>query len=109
MTVHYAVIDATTKAWKRFGTCDANDVALQASEPNEVSFVCPPEVSSAIKKKQSSYGAMRDRTGRFLTDEERGPLDLPYKPELDGGTATILALAGSVAPILSAIAAKKPK
>lgn len=105
---HYAVIDAATKAWKRFGTCQPGDLASQASEPNELAIPCPADIRDAIMTKQRGHAAKRNPPdvgnphGRFMTDQERGPPDLPYKVDIVGGLSVIV-------PILPAIATKKPK
>lgn len=83
---YFCVFDSATGNPKRYGTCDHIDVDAQASEPNEIAMVCPPEHIQAIQASQAAYEAkpILDRQKPFVT---------PFKVEMIGAVPIIAAQA----------------
>lgn len=101
---YYGVFDSVTGEPKRFGTCDHIDVEAQASEPNEIAMVCPPEVAHTVQSAQRIYEAARaaplpgETIGKFLTLADRPAFISPFKVEIVG--AGIPIISPQITPIL---------
>lgn len=94
---YYGVFDSVTGEPKRFGTCDDIDVEAQASEPNEIAMVCPPEVANKVQAAQRVYESARaapalgETFGKFLTRADRPAFVSPFKAEIVGNGIPIIA------------------